>query len=79
MRRRRVLLDAAKESGCGVLALGHTLDDFAETLLLNLAYAGSAEGFAPKRLYFGEIAVVRPFILTRKREILPARPGRARS
>src|SRR4026209_2539694 len=41
--RRGVLYRLAKEVGATKIALGHHLDDFVETLLLNLFFAGSVQ------------------------------------
>ena len=44
--RRGVLYRLATEVGATKIALGHHADDFIETLLLNLFFAGRAEGDA---------------------------------
>ena len=44
--RRGVLYRIADEVGATKIALGHHLDDFVETLLLNLFFAGAAQGDA---------------------------------
>jgi tRNA(Ile)-lysidine synthase len=44
--RYRALWRAAEELGCGWLATGHTLDDQAETVLLQLLRGAGAEGLA---------------------------------
>ncbi len=68
-KRRELLLKTAKGLGCRVVALGHHLEDFGETLLLNLLYAGTPEGMAPELCYFGTYAVIRPLLYVTKKEI----------
>ena len=61
--RRGVLYRLAREVGATKIALGHHLDDFIETLLLNLFFAGSLEGDAraPCVGYRQQI-VIRPLV-----------------
>lgn len=65
--RKREFFRAARESGCGIVALGHHLDDMAETLLMNLILHGRFEGMEPARSFFGgEVRIVRPLCALRE-------------
>ena len=67
--RRGVLYRIATEVGASKIALGHHLDDFIETLLLNLFFAGSLKAM-PARLVSdnGEHVVVRPLVTVTETE-----------
>lgn len=67
--RRGVLYRMAKEVGATKIALGHHLDDFVETLLLNLFFAGALKAM-PARLVSdnGEHVVIRPLVYTTESE-----------
>ncbi len=68
--RRAALVSAAEEDGCNVIALGHTLDDVAETYMMNITRNGKASCFSPVT-YYGDrgIRLIRPMIYADEREI----------
>ncbi len=67
--RRGVLYRIASEIGATKIALGHHLDDFIETLLLNLFFAGSLMAM-PARLVSddGQHTVIRPLAYVEEAE-----------
>jgi tRNA(Ile)-lysidine synthetase-like protein len=65
--RRGVLHDLAKEAGCNKLALGHHMDDAAETFMMNLLNGGTIGSFSPVTyLSRKDITVIRPMIFARE-------------
>lgn len=69
--RRRTLFEIADEQGCNRVALGHNLEDFAHTALMNLFQSGRLEPMAFRRDYFGgRFAVIRPLAYVRERELV---------
>lgn len=59
--RRKTLFRLAEEIGCNKLALGHHMDDIAETLLLNLLFRGEIGTMRPyQELFHGRLTLIRP-------------------
>lgn len=69
-RRRKALLEAAVTLGYGTIALGHHMNDVAETLLLNLLWQGRCEGMLPRRdMLAGCVKLIRPLIYVEEKEL----------
>ena len=63
--RRGIISSWASENGYNKLALGHTLDDAAETFFMNLLHSGRAKSFQPKALMTRTgVTVIRPLVLS---------------
>jgi tRNA 2-thiocytidine biosynthesis protein TtcA len=69
--KRGSLYTLARQFNCNKLALGHHLDDFIETLLLNQFFVGSLKAMAPSMLADnGETTVIRPLVYVEEKEII---------
>ena len=65
--RRGALHDAAIASGCNKIALGHHLDDVAETFKMNLFNGGTLDCFMPVTyLSRKDLYMIRPMIFARE-------------
>ena len=61
--RRYNLYKIASELGCGVLALGHTADDCAESLLRNILFNGRIASLPPvSQSQKGTLRLIRPLV-----------------
>lgn len=68
--RRGILHDTAKELGCNKIALGHHLDDAAETFMMNLLIESRVGCFSPVTyLSRKDITMIRPLVYIREREL----------
>lgn len=69
--RRGTLYSLARQFKCNKLALGHHLDDFAETLLLNQFFIGSLKSMAAKMVADDEqTTIIRPLVYVEEQEII---------
>ena len=68
--RRGLLHDTVKELGGTKLALGHHMDDAAETFYMNLLLGGQISCFAPvTHMTRKELFVIRPLVFAHEREV----------
>jgi len=68
--RRGILYSAAKERGCGKIALGHHFDDAVETLMMNLFIEGRFGCFSPVTyLSRMNVTMIRPMLYVKEAEI----------
>ena len=69
--KRGALYEAARTLGCNKLALGHHMDDFIETLLLNQFFVGSLKAMSASMLADnGETTVIRPLVYVAEADIV---------
>ncbi len=69
--RRGIISSWASQNGYGKLALGHSLDDAAETFFMNIFHAGRAKSFQPVSLMSRtNITVIRPLVLSTEAAII---------
>lgn len=68
--RRGTLHTQAEQLGCNKIALGHHLDDFIETLLLNQFYGGTLAAMNAKLLADnGKHTIIRPLVFVEEADI----------
>ncbi len=67
--RRGYLYTAAQEYGCNKVALGHHMDDAAESFFMNFIYNGQMRSLAPKYRADNGLIVIRPLIQMRERQL----------
>ena len=67
--RRGYLYTVAEENGCNKVALGHHLDDAAESFFMNFIYNGQMRSLAPKYKAGNGLIVIRPLIQMRERQL----------
>ena len=67
--RRGYLYSVAKELECNKVALGHHMDDAAESFFMNFIYNGQMRSLAPKYTAENGLVVIRPLIQMRERQL----------
>jgi len=67
--RRGYLYSVAQELGCNKVALGHHMDDAAESFFMNFIYNGQMRSLAPKYTAQNGLVVIRPLIQMRERQL----------
>lgn len=67
--RRGYLYTAAQENGCNKVALGHHMDDAAESFFMNFIYNGQMRSLAPIYRAENGLVVIRPLIQMRERQL----------
>ncbi|MBN2782601.1 MAG: tRNA 2-thiocytidine biosynthesis protein TtcA [Campylobacterales bacterium] len=67
--RRGYLYSVAQEYGCNKVALGHHMDDAAESFFMNFIYNGQLRSLAPKYRAENGLIVIRPLIQMRERQL----------
>jgi tRNA(Ile)-lysidine synthase len=77
IKRYRALYNIAKKAGCNRIAVGHTLDDQAETVVMRfIKGSGLAglRGILPEKYLFKDkdVSVIRPLLCLEKKDILEA-------
>lgn len=71
--RRGILHDTAKAHGCNKVALGHHLDDAAETFMINLLRGGQIGCFSPvSYLSNKDLYLIRPLVFATEKEVAAA-------
>ncbi len=68
--RRKALFTLAQEIGCNKIALGHNMDDFIETMLMNITFQGAFSAMSPvMKMDKFPITVIRPLCLVNESDV----------
>ena len=68
--RRKALFTIAQELGCNKIALGHNMDDFIETMLMNITFQGSFSAMAPvMKMDKFPMTIIRPLCLVNENDV----------
>jgi tRNA 2-thiocytidine biosynthesis protein TtcA len=68
--RKRLIFDEAARLGFRTIALGHNLDDIAETTMINLFFRGEFSTMMPVQRFFGgKVEIIRPMCEVRAAEV----------
>ena len=68
--RRKALFSLAQELGCNKIALGHNMDDFIETMLMNITFQGTFSAMAPvMQMDKFPISIIRPLCLVNESDV----------
>ena len=69
--RYALLADWARDTGCDVVCLGHTLDDQVETFLMRLARSSGVDGLSgmEHRIYRHDVRFERPLLTERRADL----------
>ena len=68
--RRKILFEMCRNMNIKTLALGHTLDDTSNTLLMNIFFQGNISSMTPSlNLFDGNLKIIRPLIETDEKDI----------
>ncbi len=68
--RRKELFSIAQANGCNKIALGHNLDDFLETMLMNITFQGAFSAMSPiMKMKKFPISVIRPLCMIDEKDI----------
>lgn len=68
--RRKALFTLAQEIGCNKIALGHNMDDFIETMLMNITFQGAFSAMSPvMEMNKFPITVIRPLCLVNESDV----------
>ena len=68
--RRKALFTLAQEIGCNKIALGHNMDDFIETMLMNITFQGAFSTMPPRLVMKKfDMTIIRPMCLVHESDL----------